>query len=78
MARSPSRSTNSQAMWGENWSNSTPPRWKAMARQRAAKERCSGSRFLVIIRATDIVMHTAISMKISIARNPFLQNDWII
>ncbi|MBE0556002.1 MAG: hypothetical protein IH628_02110 [Proteobacteria bacterium] len=45
-----------------------------MARQRAAKERCSGSCFFVIIRATDIVMHTAISMKISIVRNPFPQS----
>ena len=25
MARSPSRSTSSQALWGENWLNSTPP-----------------------------------------------------
>ncbi len=49
-----------------------------MARQRAAKERCSGSRFLLIIRATDTVMPTAVSMKISIARNPLFQNDWII
>src|SRR4030042_3206954 len=38
-----------------------------MARQRVAKERCSGSRFLLIIRAADTVMPTAISMKISMS-----------
>jgi hypothetical protein len=30
-----------------------PPRWKVMATQRAAKEMWSGSRLVLIIRATD-------------------------